>query len=155
MEHGRREKWVTKAIHTILADYGRNSIIIKELSHVRLDGVLAERTDDISLGESCPKVPVTKIITNNEANFIKYALVDYKKQGFTVNYTTVVAGEHVSVVERTIQTIKERVMAVRLSLPYKVEGKILSWLVGHVAMWINIMFSKRAPNSAWKGLVGS
>ena len=55
-------------------------------------------------------------------------MIAFKKQktGIAVNYVNIVPGEHVSLVERSIQIIKERVMAERVFLNFKVEGKVLS-----------------------------
>ena len=155
MEHGRREKWVAKALNLIMDDYARNGMTVPVMSHSKRKDTETAHLDDLEHRINEPRVPVTKIRSDNEATFITCAMIAFKTQGKTVNYNNVVAGEHVSLVERTIQTIKERVMSVRVSLKFKVEGKILSWLIGHVAMWMNALYSKRAPQSAWKALVGT
>ena len=156
MDHGRREKWVMKAIQLILDDYERNKLPVNEMSHMRLDNTKPEKKNDLSHGEETQKM-IETIISDGELTFIKCALIGFKqgKNDLKIHHKNLVPGEHVSVVERTIQTIKERVMSVRVSLPYKVEGKVLAWLVGHTAMWMNVLHSKRAPMSAWKALVGS
>jgi hypothetical protein len=88
---------------------------------------------------------------DNEAAFVDAALdiLTYKNK---MLYKFAVAGEHISYVERAIRTIKERVAAMRCSLRFNVEKKMLSWLISNAVMWMNTLFSKRAPNSAWMNL---
>ena len=62
----------------------------------------------------------------------------------------VTSGDHIPYVERMIRTIKERTWAMRCSLRMEIKDVLLNWLVSHVAMWINVLFSKRAPMSAWR-----
>jgi len=142
MTHGRKAKYIKAAIQLVIDDYEHHNITVKELTNARLkqpDGVHIE---------------VVKTMMDNEAGFIKAVLEEFQGK-YKINHAFVVPGEHVSFVERTIQTIKTRVAAVRLSLPFKVEGKILSWLIGNVVMWMNVLYSKRAPQSAWKNMMGT
>ena len=142
MTHGRKSKYIKAAIQQVIDDYQHHDIEVKELTNARL-----EQPEGVH-------IEVVKTMMDNEAGFIKVVLEEFKNK-YKINHAFVVPGEHVSYVERTIQTIKTRVAAVRVSLPFKIEGKILSWLIGNVVMWMNILYSKRAPQSAWKSLMGT
>lgn len=52
------------------------------------------------------------------------------------------AGDHVGYVERAIRIIKERVVAIRASLRYKLDDILLRWLNVFVVTWLNL-FPKR------------
>lgn len=49
------------------------------------------------------------------------------------------AGDHVGWVERPIRTIKERICAVKLQLPFKSNRVITPWLNVHVVNWLNLL----------------
>lgn len=142
MTHGRKGKYIKAAIQLVIDDYEKHGIEVKELTNARLKQPEGIHRD------------VVKIMMDNEAGFIQTVLHEFDSK-YKIHHAFVVPGEHVSFVERTIQTLKTRVAAVRVSLPFVIEGKLLSWLVGNVAMWMNILYSKRAPDSAWKNMMGS
>ena len=88
---------------------------------------------------------VKSLESDNEPSIVSIAAACI--DGITVDFK--VAGEHIAYVERKIRHIKERVSAVRVSLYWNVTGKVLTWLVSFITMWINLLHSARAPLSAW------
>ena len=139
----RTAKVVQKAIELIIKDYNRYGLDVTELTNARMKAV-----------ESATTTHFMAVEMDNEGAFINAALELFGKK-YKINAAFVVAGEHISYVERAIRTLKERVSAMRVSLPYIVEGKVLNWLIAHAAMWMNTLFSKRAPQSAWYNLTGT
>lgn len=139
----RTIKKTKKAIELIISDYKRFGVDITGLANGKKSNKSKHGTRANSM--------VIASESDNEAAFVDGAINSMSKR-YRIFSSFMVAGEHVAYIERMIRTIKERVMAMRLSLQFAIDGKLLMWLVAHATMWINILFSKRAPLSAWRNV---
>ena len=136
---------ILKALQLIISDYKRYN--------VEVTGIADCKVKYKQQPEDSPVVKIRGIESDNEPSMVSIAASDII--GMNVEMKFKVAGEHVSYVERKIRTIKERVTATRVGLNWKVSGKVLTWLISSIVMWINVMFSTRAPRSAWLNLGNS
>lgn len=158
----RKAGVIKRAMDLIINDYARFGVLVDELINARQRAYVKPKHHMFG-GQYRPPEPgaprpismVDAIEVDNEAAFIDAALhlVSNKKQKLV--FAFVVSGEHVSYVERAIRTIKERVSSMRSSIHFRIEKKMLSWLISHAVMWINVLFSKRSPRSAWWNLTNT
>jgi hypothetical protein len=139
----RSIKKTRKAIELIINDYKRYGVEVTGLANGKKSTKSSHRTRASSM--------VVATESDNEAAFVDNAINSMGRK-FKVYSSFMVAGEHVAYVERVIRTVKERVMSMRLSLKFSLDDKLLMWLVAHAVMWINILFSKRSPLSAWRNM---
>jgi hypothetical protein len=139
----RSIKKTRKAIELIISDYKRYGVEVTGLANGKKSTKSKHNTRANSV--------VVATESDNEAAFVDNAISSMGKS-YKVYSSFMVAGEHVAYVERVIRTIKERVMSMRLSLKFPLDDKLLMWLVAHAVMWINILFSKRSPLSAWRNM---
>lgn len=139
----RNAKKAKKAIELIIGDYKRHGVEVTGIANGRKSNKSKHGTRANSM--------VVATESDNEAAFVDVAINSMSRK-YKIFSSFMVAGEHVAHVERVIRTIKERVMAMRLSLKFALNDKLLMWLISHATMWINIMFSKRSPLSAWRNL---
>jgi hypothetical protein len=139
----RTAKKTKKAIELIIGDYKRFGVEVVGLANGKKSSKSPHRTRANSM--------VVATESDNEAAFVDNAISSMSRR-YKIYSSFVVAGEHVAYIERVIRTIKERVMSMRLSLKFPLNDKLLMWLVAHATMWINILFSKRSPLSAWRNM---
>lgn len=158
----RKTAAVKQAMDLVIKDYQRYGIDIEELVNAKIKTQVVDSQPKRSHpfsglqkdGGFTGQRPITIVEAaemDNEASFVDAGL-SLMAAKHKVVYAFVVAGEHVSYVERAIRTLKERVAAMRCSIIHRVEDKMLNWLISHAAMWMNVLFSKRAPQSAWWNL---
>jgi hypothetical protein len=82
---------------------------------------------------------ITDILTDGEGAVAKIT-VDLARLSVVVN--TAGPGEHVPLIERKIRQVKERVRGILNTLPYRLAGSLLHWLVSFAVTRINLMPSK-------------
>ena len=128
---------ITRAIEIVVLEYRRVRVQVRELFDIY--GMeynnLAASMDLVGLIES-----------DNEGGIIQAGLQLLTK--YSIDAVQVPAGEHVSYVERQIRTIKRRVNAMQISIPYKLNHTMLQWLVVNVVNWNNLFPKKGTRTSA-------
>jgi len=124
-----------QAIELIIKDYSKHNVTVKKLFNIQPS-----------------ELNIIRTASDNESAILAATMDLFPLLKISGTFT--VPGEHVSYVERKIRTIKERVAATRVSLEWIPSPKLIVWLVHNVVTWMNLLFSKKSPNSAWKRVYG-
>ena len=128
---------IGKAMKAIVEGYARNRIQVLNAYNMHSHQPLNGDSNDV-----LPDLIVGSITSDGEQAIINSGLEILSSQG--ISTLPVATGEHVGFVERPVRTIKERVAAIRASLPYALDKKMLDWLLVYVVNWLNLM-----PRTGW------
>ena len=152
---------IKRAIQLIVEDYKCHKLKVLSMFNAKLNASTDPQwLKDTWVGTTklCNLPEIERLNSDGEAGIIDAGMdlyqEDPKSPKMSLYHAFAISGEHVSYVERMIRTIKERVESVRAGLHFQVKKRILDWLISHAVMWINVMYSKRAPKSAWANMAG-
>ena len=136
------KKSIGNAMVTFVDGYKRNRIQVLEAFNAHNNQALDADSPDV-----LPDLVVGSITSDGEQAIINNGLERLTSLG--ISTLPVAAGEHVGYVERAIRTIKERVAAIRSSLPYALDKRMLDWLLIYVVNWLNLLPSTGRSISAF------